>query len=181
MKPHLPEWRRAWTLPLTIGLCDGILNALILASARLVRGPGAVGLVFALKVGCVAFATALFTIFVAEYAEERARLSRATRQLSLSQRGHLAATGLRHRVLRRAALAATIASVSSFVGATAPLVLAGTLAGAPWSGLLAAIVLLGFLGGILAQSFEAHWPLWTTALVVAGVAVSAIGTWLNIA
>lgn len=171
---------RRWTLPLALGLSDGILNALILASAALLHdGPG-ITLIFAMKVGCVAFVTAMFTVFVAEYADERAHLSRATQQLNLSASGHLATTGLRRRVMRNAAGGAVIASCSSFVGATVPLTIGGLIHAAPWVGLVVAIVLLGVLGAALAASFDARWLPWAVCLVVAGVAVAAIGSGLNI-
>lgn len=172
---------RRWTLPLALGLSDGILNALVLASAALIHSGSGITFTLAMKVGCVAFVTSVFTMFAAEYAEQRARLSRATHELNLSGSGHLATTGLRHRVRREAAQAAAIASVSSFVGATIPLTVAGADKHAPWLGLAVAIALLGLLGAALAASFGGQWPVWATGLVVAGAAVAAIGSWLNIA
>ncbi|HVX23127.1 MAG TPA: hypothetical protein VHB02_17435 [Acidimicrobiales bacterium] len=172
---------RRWTLPLALGLSDGILNALVLASSRLLHGGRSPTVVFSLKVGCVAFVTALFTMFVAEYADQRAQLARSTRQLSLSGSGHLATTKLRGRAMRKAFQAAGVASAFSFVGATLPLALAAVLSGTPWAGFVVAIVLLAALGAALAASFDARVAYWAAALFVAGLAVAAIGSWLDIA
>jgi hypothetical protein len=165
---------------LALGFSDGILNALILASASLLKHGRGVTVEFAMKVGCVAFVTAIFTMFVAEYAEMRSRLSRATKQLNLSASGHLAATALGRRAVVEAAQAAVIASVSSFAGATIPLAIAGIFPSVSWIGLVIAIVLLGILGAALAAGLAGRWPRWVIGLIVAGVAVAAIGSQLDI-
>jgi VIT1/CCC1 family predicted Fe2+/Mn2+ transporter len=164
-----------------LGFSDGIVNALILASSTLLRHGRGLTIGLAMKVGLVAFVTAVFTMFVAEYAELRSRLSQATRQLNLSASGHLATTALGRRVILEAALAAVIASVSSFTGAIVPLVVAGSFPSVSWVGLVVAIVLLGLLGGALAASFGGRATRWMAGLILAGVAVAAIGFELNIA
>lgn len=129
----------------------------------------------------MAFVTALFTMFVAEYAELRARLQRSSEQLSLSPKGHLAATQLGRRVTRMAATAAVVTSVSSFVGAAIPLLIAGTFPKYSWIGLAVALALLGILGAALATSVRgAHWR-WVVGLMLLGAVVAVIGTRLNIA
>ena len=66
-------------LPLALGIADGIVNALILASSAVLRGSGlTIGL--ALRVAAVALVTSVFTVFVAEYGQLRAELARAERQ-----------------------------------------------------------------------------------------------------
>lgn len=173
--------RRVWVLPLGLGFSDGILNALILASGAFLHGHSRITVMLALRIGCVALITALFTMFVARYAEERSHLSDATRQLNLSNNGHLAATGLRRLVRGRAMVSAIIASASSFVGATVPMAVGGLFQSAPWVGLFTALVLLGLLGGLLAVSFEGRWKYWVGGLVGAGAVVAVVGSWLNIA
>jgi predicted membrane protein (TIGR00267 family) len=134
-----------------------------------------------MRVGCVAFVTALFTMFVAEYAELRARLQRSTEQLSLSPKGHLAATQLGRRVTRMAATAAAVTSVSSFVGAAIPLLIAGSFPTYAWIGLAVALILLAVLGSALATSVRGARTRWVIGLVLLGVVVAVIGSQLNIA
>lgn len=172
---------RQWLLPLALGLSDGIFNALILASATVLDQAQGITVELAMKVGCVAFVTAFFTVFVAEYAELRSRLSRATRQLNLSGSGHLATTQLGHRAVLHAFQAAAIASVSSFAGSVTPLVIAGSVPSVSWSGLVVAVALLGALGAALAGSVGGRRWHWVIGLMVAGVAVAALGSRLNVA
>ncbi|MDN5765021.1 MAG: hypothetical protein L0H96_06255 [Humibacillus sp.] len=55
------NWRRRLLLPLSLGIADGILNALTLASAAVLHGRGLdAGL--ATRVGMVAFVSAIFTV-----------------------------------------------------------------------------------------------------------------------
>jgi VIT1/CCC1 family predicted Fe2+/Mn2+ transporter len=171
---------RRWMLPFSLGVSDGILNALILASAPLFHGGSSITVGLAMRVGCVAFVTAVFTMFIAEYSELRSRLSRSTQQLNLSAHGHLAATRLGRQVVFEAAQAAVVASASSFVGAVAPLLIAGSIPGAPWLGLVVAIALLSMLGVALAASVGGDWRRWAGGLVVAGGLVAVIGSYLNV-
>jgi hypothetical protein len=76
-----------------LGVSDGILNALTLASAKVLRGHG-LDLGLGGRVGIVAFPSAVLTIFVAEYAQNRLELVRAERQLMFTRSGRLAATSL---------------------------------------------------------------------------------------
>jgi VIT1/CCC1 family predicted Fe2+/Mn2+ transporter len=180
--PLTPVLRRArrWTLPLSLGVSDGILNALVLATAAILHGAAQITVSLALRVGCVAFVTAVVTIFIAEYAELRSRLSRAARQLSLSGRGQLAATNLGRRVRSEAIEAGLVASLSSFAGAALPLLIAGLLPAASWAGLVVALILLGVLGAALATSVQGSRRRWTAGLIMAGAVVAAIGSQLNI-
>lgn len=168
------------TLPFALGLSDGIFNALILASAEMLRDRSPITVMLALRVGCVAFVTGALTLYVAEYADQRMHLSRASRQLNLTSEGHLATTALRRRVIGKSARAAATASLCSFVGATSPLVVSGIVSRAQWLGVVLAIILLGVLGTALARGFEARAATWAAGLMVSGVIVAAVGTWLNI-
>jgi VIT1/CCC1 family predicted Fe2+/Mn2+ transporter len=165
---------------LALGFSDGILNALILSSATLLKHARGLTVELALKVGCVAFVTAIITMFIAEYAQTRSNLSRATRQLNLSASGHLAATRLGRRAIIEAAQAALIASAASFAGATIPLAAAGSVPGVAWIGLVIAIALLGLFGVALAESLDGRWPRWVIGMILVGAVVTAIGSQLEI-
>jgi hypothetical protein len=126
---------RRWTLPLALGLSDGIFNALTLATGAVLRGADRVTVLLGLKVGCVAFISAIFSMFIAQYAETRARLSRSTRQLGLSKAGQLASTHLGRQAGVESAKGAVVASCSSLGGAITPLLVAASLPSMPWSGI----------------------------------------------
>jgi hypothetical protein len=167
-------------MPLVLGLSDGILNALILTSGVLLHGDRGVTWVFAIEVGCVAFGTAAFTVFVSEYAELRSRLSRSTEQLNLATSGHLATTKLGRRAILLAEQSALIASTSSFLGATIPLAIAAQVPSLSWIGVAIAIALLGVLGAALAAGVGGRWPRWVIGLIGVGIAVAAVGSRLSI-
>lgn len=167
-------------MPLSLGLSDGILNSLVLATTAILGSGATPTLAMAGRVGCVALATALVTMYVAQYAELRVRLERATDTLSLSRSGRLATTALGRRVRLEALQAAVLASCSSFAGATLPLLVAGVVRQAPWSGLLVAEGLLALLGAVLAGSVKGNRTRWAVGLSVAGIVVAAIGSQLKI-
>jgi VIT1/CCC1 family predicted Fe2+/Mn2+ transporter len=171
---------RRWMFPAALGFSDGILNALILASTSILNGGTGITIGLTVRVGCVAFVTAIVTMFIAEYGELRSRLSRSTHQLNLSVSGHLAATQLGRQVRYEAAQAAAVASGASFVGAVIPLLIGSLLPNDSWIGLVVAIVLLGVLGVILADSVDGQRWRWSTGLIGAGLLVAAIGSQLNI-
>jgi len=172
-------WLQRFLLPLALGIADGIVNALILASSAVLHGSGlTIGL--ALRVAAVALVTSVFTVFVAEYGQLRAELARAERELSISRAGRLAAGRLGRQVAREAAIAASVASGASFLGALLPL-LAGTAAAAySWSALIVSVGALGGLGGALATAVGGRRRRWITAMMAMGLVVAAVGTVLDI-
>ena len=179
MKRFLAHWRTQLLLPLSLGIADGILNALTLASATVLHGRGLTA-ALAFRVGVVAFVSALFTVFVAEYAQLRAELTRAERQLSLSKSGAMAAGFLGRQVVNEAGLSAVVASTSSFVGAGVPLLLGVAFRPYSWTALLVALVTLGGLGYGLAAVIAGGRLRWVVAMVLSGGVVAIIGSALDI-
>lgn len=112
-------------LPLVLGITDGILNALTLAAGAVLRSATGVGVSLAVRVGCAALVTAAFTMFIADYAERRAHLERASRELNLTEPGRLAASQLGRRAALESAPAMAVAAVTSLVVAGARLRRAG--------------------------------------------------------
>lgn len=170
-------WRTRLLLPLSLRIADGILNALILASAAVLHGRGLTAW-RGTRVGTVAFVSAIFTVFVAEYAQLRAELARAERELSLTVSGRLAAGALGRQAAREAAL---VASVASFAGAILPLLVGVALRNYSWTALAVAVVGLGALGASLATAVGGRRPRWIITMMVCGGLVAAIGTMLDIA
>jgi predicted membrane protein (TIGR00267 family) len=157
-----------------LGISDGILNALILASATVLHGAG-LHLELAVRVGVVAAVSAAFTVFVAEYAQYRAELAQAERQLMYTSSGRLAATSLGRAIRREAFAAATVAALSSFIGASAPLVVGALLPRATWMALVISVAALGALGATLSVNVGGRRLVWVLALILAGIVVTAVG------
>lgn len=173
-------WRQKYLLPFSLGIADGIVNALTLASSSVLHGKGLTP-TLGLKVGAVAFVSAIFTVFVAEYAQLRAGLRRAEHELNMTTSGRFAASNLGRAVRRDALLAALVASVSSFVGAVVPLMI-GAFSGRYSASALAVSVLgLGLLGAGLSSAVGGRRAVWILAMVIMGAIVAVIGVVLDIA
>ncbi len=169
------------TLPLVLGLTDGMLNALTLAGGALLRDGGqALDVLLGLRVGVAALVTAAFTVFVADYAERRSRLVRGSRQLNLTQPGHLAGTELGRAAVRDSFVAMTVAAVASLLGAALPLVVGALLPGPSWIVVVLTVALLGLFGWLLGGLLAGRRWVWAVAMTVGGAVVTVIGAWLDI-
>lgn len=166
-------------LPLVLGLSDGLLTALTLEAASL-TGRGRVSLLLSVRVGCVALVTSAFTVFVADYADRRAELIRASRQLNLTRRGQLATTRLGRLAVTRSLAAMAAASTSSFLGAVLPLLFGALLPGPAWTVIVLVIAALTALGAVLARLLAGPVAWWSTAMGLGGGAVTWIGIQLHI-
>lgn len=162
------------TFAIALGVSDGILNALTLASATVLRGVG-LNLSLTVRVGIVAFASAVLTLFVAEYAQNRLELIRAERQLMFTRSGRLAATSLGRAVLRDSVATSMLAGTASFVGAALPLVIGTLLPSLSWIALVVSAATLGGLGVLLAKIVGGRRIVWAVTLVIAGIVVTAVG------
>lgn len=168
------------TLPLVLGLVDGLLNALTLAAGSLVGSGAPVGYPLAFRVGLVALTTAAFAVFVADYADRRAYLMRASRQLNLTRRGQLATTRLGRLAMARSLLSTAIACTASFAGATLPLLVGAALPGLSWMVAVLAVAVLAGLGAALGRLFAGSPLRWAATLGGGGAVVTWIGVWLHI-
>lgn len=167
---------------MVLGVTDGILNALTLATGAVLRASGErLGPGLAVRVGIASCVTAAVTMFVADYAERRVGLVRASRQINLVEPGALASTRLGVDVARESMLAAAVAAVASLVGACGPLLLGAALPGPVWLAPVLSVALLGVLGAVLATMFHGRRSIWVVGLLVAGVVVLVLGAVLDIA
>ncbi|MFC4242913.1 hypothetical protein ACFOYW_05980 [Gryllotalpicola reticulitermitis] len=174
--------RQLPVLPLVLGVTDGILNALTLAAGAILRGTGdGLNIELAGRVGAASCVTAAFTMFVADYAERRTRLVRASRELNLTEPGRLAATSLGRTVARESTIAAGLAAIASLVGAAGPLLLGTLLPVPPLVALAITILLLGVLGWLIGATLTARKLRWAIVMLIGGIAVTVIGAWLDIA
>jgi len=167
-------------LDVVAGLVDGILNALTLAAGKLLERGGGVSLPLVIKVGVATACTTLFVLFVAHYAELRAELVRAERELNLLSHGKLATTRLGQQVLSESFVAACIASFCGLMGSAVPLLFGLFLPGSPMLGVAVTVGLLGILGAALARSFFGSPYLWALILMGGGLLLTAIGAKLNL-
>jgi predicted membrane protein (TIGR00267 family) len=167
------------SLDIVAGLIDGILNALTLAAAKL-TAPSALDPLMVAKVATIAACSTSFVFFVAHYAQLRAELIRAARELNLLSHGRLATTQLGRQVFQEAAVGALIASVCGVIGSVIPLLVALLVPSEPRVGLACAIGLLGLFGVLLARQVMGSPYWWSGGLIAGGLLVMAIGIKLNV-
>jgi len=166
----------AWML----GLIDGILTVLTLATGHVLRLDDPVTLSLAIK---VAFATSLSgacIYFFSEYSNLRHRLIHAEKELNLSLHGHLATTQLGKQVLRETFIGVLISSLFNFLGAMLPLGTAVIFPNMQWLAIAVAFLLLFLLGISIARLVYGTPIKWILALVLAGAVVSYVGYKLNV-
>jgi VIT1/CCC1 family predicted Fe2+/Mn2+ transporter len=166
-------------LDIVAGLIDGILNALTLSAAKLITR-GGLDPSLVLKVAAVTACTTSFVFFVAHYAQLRAELIRAARELNILSRGHLVTTQLGKQIFREALVDAAVASVCGIVGSTIPLTMSLVAPEFPFVVIGLTIALLGALGCWLAFSVFGSPVLWASGLMLGGGAVTMIGVKLDI-
>jgi predicted membrane protein (TIGR00267 family) len=172
---------RRHRLDVIAGLIDGILNALVLTTAKLTGAGGGVTWQLAIRVGIATTVTTLFVFFVAHYAELRAELLHVERELNLMSRGKLATTRLGRQILSESALAACIAGGCGLLGSVIPLMLGIVIPGASLLSVCVTIGILGVLGMVLAWTFFGSPLKWALALMFGGAFLAWIGAMLNIA
>lgn len=167
-------------LDIFAGLVDGILNALTLAAGRLLRVGEGANLDLAVRVAIVTCLTTVFVFFVAHYAELRAELVQAERELNLLSHGRLATSQLGRRALQTAAGSALLAAACGLVGSMVPLIIGAYLPGPRWMGLAVILLLLGGLGALLARSFHGSVVFWGCSIALAGALLTLVGLQINI-
>jgi VIT1/CCC1 family predicted Fe2+/Mn2+ transporter len=172
--------RRENSLPVVLGLVDGILTAMLLTARKILGYGTPVDSGIALKVAIYAFATAGFVFYIGRYAELRSQLVHAAAQLNLRKKGKLATTYLGRTVLHEAVREAFISGGSSFVSALLPLSLAALFPFIPQLSILVSIFLLGLLGFVIGRAVRGSSVLWSVNLVLGGLFMTVLGFGLHI-
>ena len=171
-------FRQENVFALVIGLTDGILTALTLASGRVFNSSEPITISLALRISAASSLSGVFVFFTAEYMRQRGQLVHAERQLSLTS--HLAATQLGRAVLRDTLWGAAISSVCNFLGALFPLIAGALLPQLSWLAIAAGLLALGALGVAAARATYGNPILWAAALVFAGGLLTLAGLKLRI-
>jgi predicted membrane protein (TIGR00267 family) len=171
---------REQLLAIVLGLTDGIMTALTLASGRLVQKGPPIPISLAFRIAVGALLSGAFVFFVARYAELRGQLIRAERQLNLLNHGKLATTALGRNVLLDAGLAALASCIAAFFGALFPLITSILIPAHGLFSISGALVALAILGSVLARVVYGSVLRWSLILVLGGIVLAAIGSYLRI-
>jgi predicted membrane protein (TIGR00267 family) len=162
-----------------LGLTDGILTALILTAGALLRGTTDLQIDQALRVSVAAGLSALFTVFVSDYARLRGELSHSARELNLASVRPLLGSRLSAKVRAQAVIAAVTTTACSFLGSMIPLASAAAWQVA-WAAFPAAAIALVLIGFILGHLVGGRSLVWAFLLLLGGAAIALAGIWLNV-
>lgn len=166
--------------PLSVGLADGIITALILTAGEILHVGGHIGFGLAIRIAVGVALPSVFTFFVANYARLRRELVHASRELNLDSPMHLIDSHLGRIIVRKALIVTSVGAVSGFAGALLPLLVSVLIPSPAWLTIAAAILALGAFGASLAISVRGNPVYWMVALVLAGALVTIIGSVLHI-
>jgi predicted membrane protein (TIGR00267 family) len=163
-----------------VGLTDGILTALTLASGKLLASNGRITLGLSVRIAIAASSSGMFIFFTAEYARLRGELVHASKQLNLASHGHLATTQLGNAVRREAVNSALVSSIFNFLGAFIPLSIAVAFPLFPRLPVVIAVAALGALGAALAHTIHGRMAFWALALMTAGAFLALVGVKIHV-
>ncbi|MCW3996141.1 MAG: hypothetical protein NWE98_08350 [Candidatus Bathyarchaeota archaeon] len=171
---------REYIFAIMMGLTDGILTALTLASGRILYSPETANISLAIRVAVASSLSGLFIFFVAQYTRLRGELVRSEKELNLTPKGQLAATRLGRAILMETLRGAFISSIFTLLGAFLPLASGLLFPTFSWLTIVFAVGSLGFLGGAASRFAHGNPVVWSTGLVLMGILLTIAGIQLQI-
>ncbi|MEM0139136.1 MAG: hypothetical protein QXZ44_00775 [Ferroplasma sp.] len=166
--------KKQYIFPVSIGLSDGIITALILASGGIVSSDK-ISLFLALKISFGSAFAGAFSYFIAQYAGLNEELHRTAIQLHLKSTDYLLKGHLGLQIFSESLLGALIAAFFSFLGALIPLsssliILHNIII--PFS---LSYLSLAILGLFISKTTAGKARFWVTVMVIVGVIVTVAG------
>ena len=165
--------------PITLGLSDGIITALMLAAGDLLSYHD-VGLNLALRIAFGSAFVGSFSYFIAEYARLRGELYRVSRQLTLKSPSFLTKGKLGKDIILESTVGTSLSGFCGFSGAMIPLLVNVYMPHPVWLSVIIAIVTLGVLGIGLSKTVVGKHTYWAVSMVLMGIIVTAAGSVLHI-
>lgn len=163
--------------PITIGLSDGIITALMLVSGDILRGTQIyLGLAFRVAYGSSFVGT--FSYFIAQYSELRGELSRTSRQLNLKSPTYLIRSKLGRDIVFESVAGAASAGLFGFVGALIPLATSVFIPADPMFAIISAEATLAVLGLGIGKAVRGNYIFWVVMMFVIGIVVAWAGDYL---
>jgi predicted membrane protein (TIGR00267 family) len=166
---------------LVLGLIEGILTVLTLATGRVLDKKGEVfSLGLALR---IAFVTAIcggVVYFYSEYTKQRHTLIKFEKELNLSYHGKLVKSNLGKQILKETIIGSSFSGFFSFSGAFLPISGAVFFPQYSWIPVIIALLILAALGLNVAKLVYGNSISWVLALLLTGITVSFIGYKLHV-
>lgn len=165
--------------PVTLGLTDGIITVLMLASADFL-GPSNMSVLLALRIAFGSAFVGTLSFFIAEYSRLRSELTRASQQLTMRSSNRLVKTDLGTRILVESLGGTLLSGSFGFVGALIPLLFDVFLPAEGYMAILSAYLVLAFMGMGIARISSGNRLRWMGSLIVLGITVTMVGKFIAI-
>lgn len=163
--------------PITIGLSDGIITALMLVAGDILRGDH-IFLSLALRVAYGSSFVGTFSYFIAQYSELRGELSRTSRQLNLRSPSYLIKSKIGRDIIVESVAGAASAGFFGFVGALIPLVTSVAIPADPIVAIASAEASLAVLGLGIGKAVRGNYFFWVIMMFIIGIVVAWAGDFL---
>ncbi|AAT43600.1 hypothetical protein [Picrophilus oshimae] len=170
--------RQNLLFPFSIGVSDGIITALILASGGIVS----MGITpfLALKISFGSAFAGMFSFFIADYAGLNEELHRTARQLNLRSTRYLLRGRLGRDILLEAFIGTLISSFFGFTGALIPLMSSMLVPHNIYIPLLISYAALGLVGYFISRTTAGSWRFWIFIMIAIGIIVTIAGSYLKL-
>ena len=171
--------RENLVFPITLGLTDGVITVLMLASADFL-GPSVMTVDLAVRIAFGSAFVGTLSFFIAEYSRLRFQLIRASRQLSMNSPESLIKSDLGAKIFIES-LAGTLLSGSfGFVGALIPLSVDVIEPTFGFVAILSAYFVLAAMGLAIGNISSGNRYKWMAALICLGFIVTGVGKFISI-
>jgi len=171
--------RENLVFPLTMGLTDGVITVLMLASADFL-GPSVMTVDLAVRISFGSAFVGTLSFFIAEYSRLRFQLIRASRQLTMNSPESLIKSDLGTKIFVES-LAGTLLSGSfGFIGALIPLSVDVIDPKMGFIAILSAYIVLATMGLAIGGISSGNKYKWMAALVLLGLIVTTVGNFISI-
>ena len=169
--------RQNLLFPFSIGISDGIITALILASGGIIKG---ITPYLSLKISFGSAFAGMFSFFIADYAGLNEELHRTARQLNLRSTRYLLRGKLGRDILFEAFTGTLISAFFGFVGALIPLMSSIMVPHDIYIPLLISYISLGIVGYFISRITAGSWRFWVSIMVIIGIIVTIAGSYLKL-
>jgi VIT1/CCC1 family predicted Fe2+/Mn2+ transporter len=165
---------KKYIFPVSIGLSDGIITALILASGGII-GKSTIDMFEAFKISFGSAFAGAFSYFIAQYAGLNEELHRTALQLNLKSTDYLLKGHLGIEIFIESLIGALIAAFFGFLGALIPLSSSLIIRGNEIIPLSLSYTSLAVLGLFISKSTAGRARFWVIVMVVVGIIVTVAG------
>ncbi len=172
--------KNKYLFPVSIGLSDGIITALILASGGIIGNTHHIDLYLAFRISFGSAFAGTFSYFIAQYAGLNEELHRTAMQLNLKSTGYLLRGHLGSEIFIESIIGALLAAIFGFLGAMIPLSSSLMIKNNVFIPLLVSYLSLAVLGFFISKTTAGRAPFWITVMVTVGVIVTVVGYYLKL-